>query len=80
MSEDKSSRDRVAGWKTGRQQYRDVQVVQLMLWTLELVQTVWRMPRCRRASWRREALHALKSACSSNLQGKAFLLSMWVFR
>jgi transposase InsO family protein len=43
---------------TGRQQYRDVQVVQLMLWTLELVRTVWRMPQYRRASWRRGALHA----------------------
>jgi len=43
---------------TGRQQYQYVQVVQLMLWTLELVRTVWRMPRYRRASWRREVLHA----------------------
>jgi hypothetical protein len=43
---------------TGRQQYRYVPVVQLVLWTLELAQTVWRMPRYRRAPWRRAALHA----------------------
>ena len=43
---------------TGRQQYRYVPVVQLMLWTLELVRTGWRMPRYRQASWHREALHA----------------------
>jgi hypothetical protein len=43
---------------TGRQQDRYVQVVQLMLWTLELARTVWHMPRYRRAPWRREALHA----------------------
>ena len=41
---------------TGRQQYHYVQVVQLMLWTLELMRTVWHMPRYRRTSWRREAL------------------------
>jgi transposase len=40
----------------GRQQYRYVQVVQLLLWTLELVRTVWHMPRYRRTLWRREAL------------------------
>jgi hypothetical protein len=43
---------------TGRQQYHRVPVVQRMLWALELVRTVWRMPRYRRASWRRAALHA----------------------
>jgi hypothetical protein len=43
---------------TGRQQYHCVQVVQLMLWALELVRTVWRMPRHRRASRPRSALHA----------------------
>ncbi len=36
---------------TGRQSYRQVQVIQLMLWALELVCTVWHMPRYRRASW-----------------------------
>jgi hypothetical protein len=45
---------------TGRQQYRYVPVAQLMLWTLELVRTVWRMPRYRRASWRRGALPPLQ--------------------
>jgi hypothetical protein len=43
---------------TGRQQYHHVPVVHLMLWALELVRTVWRMPHYRRASWRRTALHA----------------------
>jgi hypothetical protein len=43
---------------TGRQQYRYVQVVQLMLWTLELVRTVWRMPAYRRAPRPRPALRA----------------------
>jgi hypothetical protein len=28
----------------GRQQYRHVQVIQLMLWALELARAVWRMP------------------------------------
>jgi transposase len=42
---------------TGRQQYHRAQMVQLMLWTWELVQTVWRMPQYRRASWRRGTLH-----------------------
>jgi hypothetical protein len=43
---------------TGRPQYRYVQVVQLMLWTLELVRTVWRMPAYRRAPRPRPALCA----------------------
>jgi hypothetical protein len=43
---------------TGRQQYHRVQVVQLMLWALELVRTVWRMPAYRRAPRPRTALHA----------------------
>jgi hypothetical protein len=43
---------------TGRQQYHRVQTVQRMLWTLELVRTVWCMPRYRRASSRRGALYA----------------------
>jgi hypothetical protein len=45
---------------TGRQQYRYVPVAQLMLWTLELVRTVWRMPHYRRAPWRRGALPPLQ--------------------
>jgi hypothetical protein len=28
----------------GRQQYHDVQAMQLLLWTLELIRSVWRMP------------------------------------
>jgi hypothetical protein len=43
---------------TGRQQYHRVQVVQLRLWVLELVRTVWRMPAYRRAPRPRTALHA----------------------
>jgi hypothetical protein len=36
---------------TGRQSYRQVQVMQLILWALELVRTVWRMSGYRCASW-----------------------------
>jgi hypothetical protein len=36
---------------TGRQQYRQAQMIQLMFWALELARTVWRMPRYRRAPW-----------------------------
>jgi hypothetical protein len=35
----------------GRQHDRQVQVIQLMLWALELARTVWHMPRYRWASW-----------------------------
>jgi transposase InsO family protein len=37
----------------GRQHYRQVQIIQLMFWALELAQTVWHMPRYRRATWLR---------------------------
>jgi hypothetical protein len=40
----------------GRQQYRSFQVVQLMLWALEIMQTVWRMPLYRRAQHPRRGL------------------------
>ena len=40
----------------GRQQYRSCQVVQLMLWALEILQTVWRMPFYRRAQRPRRGL------------------------
>ena len=43
---------------TGRQHYRQAQILQLMLWTLELARTVWQMPRYRRATW----LHRMPSA------------------
>ena len=33
----------------GRQPYHSFPITQLMLWALELVQTVWRMPPYRRA-------------------------------
>jgi transposase InsO family protein len=32
----------------GRQQYHHVQAMQLLLWTLELIRSVWRMPRYHR--------------------------------
>ena len=35
---------------TVQHQYRQVQMIQLMLWALELARTIWRMPRYRRAS------------------------------
>jgi hypothetical protein len=34
----------------GRQQYRPVQAIQLVLWALELARAVWRMPCYRRAA------------------------------
>jgi hypothetical protein len=43
---------------TGRQQYRQARMVQLMFWALELARTMWRIPRYRRATWR----HRLPSA------------------
>ena len=39
----------------GRQHYRQVQIIQLMFWALELAQTVWHMPRYRRATWLRRS-------------------------
>ena len=42
----------------GRQQYSHIPVVQLVLWTLALVRTVWRMPRYRRMAAPRRALLA----------------------
>jgi transposase InsO family protein len=38
---------------TGRQQYRQAQMLQLMFWVLELARTVWQMPRYRPATWLR---------------------------
>jgi hypothetical protein len=35
---------------TGRQYYLQVQIIQLMLWALELARTVWHMPHYRRPS------------------------------
>ena len=43
---------------TGRQPYRQVPVIQLMLWALELARTAWRLPRYRRASWPSRAVQA----------------------
>jgi transposase InsO family protein len=42
----------------GRQQYHRVQTAQRMLWALELMRTVWRMPAYQRAPRPRPALHA----------------------
>jgi hypothetical protein len=44
----------------GRQQYRHVQAIQLMLWALELARAVWRRPRYRRAAWAPRMGHALQ--------------------
>jgi hypothetical protein len=43
---------------TGRQHYRQAQMIQMMLWALKLARTVWRMPRYRRTSWLRRTLSA----------------------
>ena len=40
----------------GRQPYRSFQVVQLMLWALEIIHTVWRMPPYRWAQRPRRGL------------------------
>jgi hypothetical protein len=42
----------------GRQQYRDIPTMQLVLFTLALVRTVWRMPRYRRIAEPRRVLLA----------------------
>lgn len=42
----------------GRQQYRHFPVLQLALFTLELLRVVWEMPPYRRASWSRRLLQA----------------------
>jgi len=44
----------------GRQQYHHVQAVQLMLWTLGLMRSVWRMPLYRRLPKPTRALAALQ--------------------
>jgi hypothetical protein len=43
---------------SGRQQYLEVPVIQLVLFTLALVRTVWCMPRYRRTHESRHALSA----------------------
>lgn len=48
---------------TGRQQYRPAQMIQLLFWALELVRTVWRMPRYRRAT----GLHRMPAAPQMDL-------------
>jgi hypothetical protein len=45
---------------TGWQSCHQVQVIQMMLWVLELARTVWRMPRYRRAVWAPRTRHALQ--------------------
>lgn len=42
----------------GRQQYGEVPVMQLVLWTLALVRTVWYMPRYHRMAVPRRVLLA----------------------
>jgi hypothetical protein len=45
---------------SGRQQYLEVPVIQLVLFTLALARTVWCMPRYRRTHESRQALSALQ--------------------
>jgi hypothetical protein len=42
----------------GRQQYRQFQVLQLALLTLDLVRSVWRMPPYQRRRWPRQGPQA----------------------
>jgi hypothetical protein len=53
---------------TGRQHYRQVPVIQLMLWALELVRTVWRMPRYRPQHGLPVWATPCKCACLTDLQ------------
>jgi hypothetical protein len=55
----------------GRQQYGEVPVMQLVLWTPALVRTVWRMPRYRRRAVPRRVLLAQQIHCGSVLQIKS---------
>ena len=41
-----------------RHQYHHVQVIQLVVFTLEIVQAIWCMPWDHRAKWSRQALQA----------------------
>jgi hypothetical protein len=54
----------------GRQQYRQVQAIQLMLFTLGLVRSVWRMPLYRRVQRPQRALAALQPNLFDPLQIK----------
>ncbi len=46
----------------GRQQYRQAQVVQLALVSVELMRSVWRMPLYQRGRWPRGRLHTLQAS------------------
>jgi hypothetical protein len=54
----------------GRQQYHQVPMVQLMLFTLGLVRSVWRMPLYRRVQRPQRALAALQLHLFDPLQIK----------
>jgi hypothetical protein len=44
----------------GRQPYHQVHVLQLVLWSVELMRPIWRMPPYQRGRWPRGRLHALQ--------------------
>jgi hypothetical protein len=46
----------------GRQPYRQVQVLQLALVSVERMRSVWRMPPYQRSRWPRGRLHALQAS------------------
>jgi hypothetical protein len=50
----------------GRQPYRNFQVIQLMLWTLGVVRSVWRMPPYRWSQHPRRGLHAHQQSLFEN--------------
>lgn len=56
----------------GRQQYRHVQAIQLMLFTLGLIRLVWRMPLYRRGLRPQRVLTALQPNLFDSLQDKPF--------
>jgi hypothetical protein len=46
----------------GRQQYRQAQILQLALVSIELMRSVWRMPPYRRGRWPRSRRHTLQAS------------------
>jgi transposase InsO family protein len=56
----------------GRQQYRHVQAIQLMLFRLGFIRSVWRMPLYRRGLRPQRALTALQPSPFGSLQNKRF--------
>jgi hypothetical protein len=57
---------------SGRKQYLQVPLIRLVLFTLALMRTVWRMPSYRRVPTAQRALAALQPNLFDPLQNKPF--------